>query len=42
MNKEELVSIIVPVYNSEKFLTKTIDTVLSQSYNNWELIFIND
>lgn len=42
MNEEELVSIIVPVYDSEKFLTKTIDTVLSQSYNNWELIFVND
>ena len=37
-----LVSIITPVYNSEPFLRDCIDSVLSQSYMNWELILIDD
>jgi teichuronic acid biosynthesis glycosyltransferase TuaG len=37
-----LVSIVVPVYNAEIFLTDTVETVRSQSYSNWELIFIDD
>lgn len=40
--KQELVSIIVPVYNAEKFLNDTIKTVLEQTYNNFELLLIND
>lgn len=40
--KKDLVSIIVPVYNAEKFLEDTILTVLNQSYTNWELLLIND
>lgn len=39
---EPLVSIIVPVFNAEKYLPETINTVLNQTYNNWELILIND
>ncbi|KAB8030663.1 glycosyltransferase family 2 protein [Fluviispira multicolorata] len=37
-----LISVIMPVYNSEKFLKKAIDSVLNQSYKNFELIIIND
>ncbi len=40
--KKELISIIVPVYNAEKFISETINTVLKQTYKNWELILIND
>ena len=40
--KEELVSIIVPVYNSEKFIDDTIKTVKEQTYKNWEMLLIND
>lgn len=40
--EKNLISIVVPVYNAEKFLTDTINTVLSQTYENWELIFIDD
>ena len=39
---KDLVSIIVPVYNAERFLEETINSVLNQSYNNWELLLIND
>lgn len=40
--KEDLVSIVVPVYNSEKFIDQTIETVKKQTYNNWELLLVND
>lgn len=40
--QDELVSIIVPVYNTEKFLKDTINTVESQTYTKWELIFVDD
>lgn len=40
--KKDLVSIIVPVYNAEKFLNDTIKTVENQTYKNWELILVND
>ena len=38
----ELVSVIVPVYNVEKYLKKCVDSILSQSYQNIEVILIND
>lgn len=38
----DLVSIIIPVYNSQEFIAKCIDCILAQSYNNWELLLIND
>ena len=40
--KDDLISVIVPVYNTEKYLTKCIRSVLDQSYQNLELILIND
>jgi glycosyltransferase involved in cell wall biosynthesis len=39
---EILVSIVVPVYNGEKYLKKTIASILEQSYSNFELLLIND
>ena len=37
-----LVSIILPVFNGQEYIRKAIDSVISQSYNNWELLVIND
>ena len=36
------VSIIMPCYNSEKFIKDAIESVLKQTYQNWELIIIDD
>ena len=36
------ISIVVPVYNSATFLPETIDSVLNQTFQNWELILVND
>lgn len=41
MNKD-LVSIIVPVYNSAEFLSKCVDSLLGQQYENIEIILVND
>lgn len=39
---EDLVSIITPAYNAEKYISQTIESVIAQSYKNWEMIIIND
>lgn len=40
--KDQLVSIITPCFNSSKTITQTIYSILEQTYNNWELIIIDD
>lgn len=37
-----MVSIIVPIYNAEKYIIETINTVLRQTYTDWELLLIDD
>lgn len=41
-SNKPLISVILPVYNGEKFLRKAIDSILKQTYKNFELIIIND
>lgn len=36
------ISIIIPVYNAERFLRRCLDSVLNQSYSNWECIIVDD
>ena len=41
-DQEKLISIIVPVYNAERFLPDTITCVQQQTYENWELLLVDD
>ncbi|MBR2871312.1 MAG: glycosyltransferase [Clostridia bacterium] len=38
----DLISVIVPVYNTEKYLNRCVDSILCQTYSNLELILVND
>ncbi|MDP8584535.1 glycosyltransferase family 2 protein, partial [Listeria innocua] len=38
----ELVSVIVPIYNVEKYLKNFLDSLINQSYENLEIILIDD
>ena len=37
-----MVSVITPVYNAEKYLAECIESVLAQTYENWEYIIVNN
>lgn len=37
-----LVSIVLPSYNGEKYIRQSIESILAQSYENWELIIVDD
>ena len=42
MNENPLISIVMPAYNVEKYIGNAIESVIRQSYNNWELVICND
>lgn len=42
VKEKKLVSILMPVYNAEKYLGKTLESIQSQTYKNWELLAIDD
>lgn len=42
MNKYPLVSVIIPTYNSSRFIRNTIQSILDQSYKNFELLILDD
>ena len=42
MKEADLITIIIPVYNAEKYIKEAIESVLAQTYTNYEVIFIDD
>lgn len=40
--KKDMISIIIPIYNTGKYLKKCLDSIVNQSYRNLEIILIND
>lgn len=42
MNRENMISVIVPVYNVEKYLARCVDSILAQTYGNLEVILVDD
>ena len=40
--KDNLISVVVPVYNVEKYLKRCIDSILAQTYKNFEIILVDD
>ncbi len=42
MDEKPLVSVKIPFLNAEKFLAQTIDSVLAQTFTEWELILVDD
>ena len=40
--KEDLISIIVPVYNVEQYLEKCVKSIIAQTYKNIEIILVDD
>ena len=42
MNDKPLISVIVPIYNVEKWLPRCVDSILSQEYKNLEIFLVDD
>lgn len=37
-----MISIVIPVYNVEKYLVDCLDSIISQNFSDWEVIMVND
>lgn len=42
MDSKSLVSVIVPIYNVEKYLARCVDSIINQTYKNLEIILVDD
>ena len=36
------ISVIIPVYNAEKYIRETLNSIIDQSYKNWEIILVEN
>lgn len=41
MSMDDLISIVLPIYNGEKYMKQSIDSVINQTYANWELLIVD-
>ena len=41
-DKAEVVSVVMPVYNAEKFVEKAIKSIVRQTYTSWELVIVEN
>lgn len=37
-----MISIVIPVYNVEKYLVDCLDSIINQNFSDWEVIMVND
>lgn len=42
MEEKPLISVITPAYNAAKFIGETIESVINQTYSNWEMVIVDD
>lgn len=42
MENSSLISVVIPVYNNENVINETLDSVIRQTYNNWEVLCVDD
>ena len=40
--EKPLITVLMPVYNGEKYLSEAIDSILNQTFSNFEFLIIND
>lgn len=41
-NRDDLISVVIPAYNNEKYIDKCLNSIINQTYGNLEIIIIND
>ena len=39
---DDLISVIIPAYNAEKYMDRCLNSIVKQSYNNLQIIVVND
>lgn len=42
MEHKDLISVVIPVFNAGKFLQPLMDSIVQQTYPNWEVVFVDD
>ena len=42
ISSDDTISVIVPVYNTSKYLSRCVESIINQTYSNWEMILVDD